>query len=126
MFRKISAVLAVFTAALLMMGAASEQRRGSCTIIQTSYAQSGETFTVDLVMSNNPGVKSLTCNFRFTYSEIEFVEASDKGLISGYYCVPNGAMVQLVWSGTDGVDVSDNGVLSPLPVSATLARKTGR
>ena len=132
MFKKLAAVIAVFTAVVLMMGAASqEQVRGVCSIVQTSYAPQGETFTVDLVLSSNPGFKSLQCSIRYSTSELEFVEASDAELLQGYYCVKNGSTIQLTWLGEGQTNVEVNGVLATLtfrvinvPVEGSLIYNT--
>ncbi len=103
---------------------ASAEENGSCSLVQTSYADKGENFTVDLVLSNNPGVKSISCNIMFPYEDIEFVSASDNKMLTGFFSVPLGnSGVQLTWTGSG--NVTDNGVLATITFKALTDSEEG-
>lgn len=124
--RKTAAILAiVFAAAMIFATAVFADGPGSCTIVQTSYASQGGQFTVEVRLSNNPGIRNMSCNIRFDYQSLELVSVSDSGLLGGfYYTSPSSSNISLTWTG-NGKDVEDNGLLATITFKAIDAPEEG-
>lgn len=112
MFKRLSAAFAAVIIAIAAM-TVTVFAAGSCSLRQTSSAPAGETFTVDVVLSENPGISVLSCNIRYNYEDVQFVSVSDAGLLKGFYYTNIGNAVQLTWSG-DGNDITDNGTFATI------------
>lgn len=112
MFKRFAAVFAAVIIAATVM-TVTAFAAGSCELRQTSSAPAGETFTVDVVINDNPGIVTLSCNISYNYEDVEFVSVSDTGILKDFYYTNVGTAVQLVWSG-DGTETEENGVYATL------------
>ena len=115
-------IAAILAASVLCLGVYAES--GSCTLVQKSSADEGGTFTVDVVLSDNPGISTLSCNVRFDYEDVEFVSVAETDLLSGFYQVKVGNVVQLSWMG-NGSDVTVNGVVATITFKALTSDAGG-
>ena len=125
MFKKLTAVMTALVVALCVLSI-EVFAAGSCSIVQKSYASKGEEFTVDIVLSENPGIKSLSCNIKYNYSEIEFVSVSDGGLLSGFHSFNNQIMqtLALEWYG-NGSNTDANGIVATVTFRALTDSANG-
>lgn len=112
MFKRFAAVAAAVIVAAAAM-TVSVFAAGVCTLSQTSSAPAGETFTVDVVLNDNPGIAVLSCNIRYNYEDVEFVSASNGSILEGFYTTDVGTSVQLTWTG-NGSDTDANGVAATI------------
>ena len=115
MTKKLAAVFAALVIAISAMSM-TVFAEGSCTLSQTSQARAGGTFTVDVILDSNPGLNSVSCNIRYDYQYLEFVEVSDSGLLGGFYYTNIDSNLQLTWS--NGSDTTANGVLATVTFKA--------
>ena len=127
MMKKLAAVIAAITVCVLFaVNAAavpSGAEGGACTLVQTSYADKGGNFTVDVVLGNNPGIKSLNLVIRIDYNDIDFVSVSDAGKMKGFYYLDQGGTVELTWTGSG--NFTDNGTLATITFKALTDSSNG-
>lgn len=125
MFKKTAAVFAAIIIVLSSLClTVSADDRGSVTLTQTSYAEKGGTFTVDVRLDSNPGIKSMSCNVRFDYQVLKVNSVSDSGLLGGFFYTSNSNIVQLTWTG-NGKDVNSTGSLATITFTALEAPTEG-
>lgn len=124
MKRTIAAVMAAIFAAVTIMTVAVFAENGTVTLNQISYADEGGTFKVEVYLSGNPGIRNISCNIRFDYTDIDFVSVDDAKLLSGFLYADLGSTVQLQWTGGKK-DVEKNGLLATITFKALKAPEGG-
>lgn len=118
MIRKIMSVLSAIILAMSLM-LTVVNATASLAVLQGNVPAPGEEFDIHVVLSDNPGLKSLQCMVTYDANSAILVSCADGEYFDSFTQIPTEGGMFLVWSSDAENDNYSNGILATITFKAT-------
>ncbi len=118
MIRKIMSVLSAIILAMSLM-LTVVNATASLAVLQGNVPAPGEEFDIHVVLSDNPGLKSLQCMVTYDANSAILVSCADGEYFDSFTQIPTEGGMLLVWSSDAENDNYSNGILATITFKAT-------
>ncbi len=116
----ISALIIAMCAMLTVVSAAP-----TVTLGQTSVPKANESFSISVLLTENPGVNSIQILLTYDASSATLLYCGDGGYFDQFNTIPTDGGVVLMWNTNAGNDNYSSGVLATIVFNASSAPQTG-
>ncbi len=95
-------------------GVTATTARCGTLVIESVSGAPGETVTVNLTLSENPNFNYLKLYLEYDATSIEFVKATDTGILPNFSVEYDGYYVKIIWDGSSGNNNTQTGIIAVL------------
>lgn len=115
--RILSVLAAIILAACSMLSVVSAA--GSMALVQSQVPASGEIFQLHILLSDNPGLKSLQCLITYDANSASLVSCADGEYFDGFTQIPTDGGIFLIWSSDSENNNYSSGILATVTFMAS-------